>query len=560
LSVQSVPINGDEAVRRLQEHLGSPTLFAEILVARGFTDPVDVETFLNPKLEHLSDPFSMPDMSKGVDRVIQAVRQKECVALFADYDADGITSAALLLNFLTKMGCEPLVYIPKRKEGYGLNGPAIEYLAGQGTSLLICLDCGSSNYDEVLLAKARGMDVVILDHHETPSLEPQAEALINPKRPCSSFPTRDLAACGVVFFFLMALRRVATKLGLLTRKVNLKKELDLVTVGTVADMVPLLKDNRILVRFGLEVMATRPRTWLRTFLKKHPVLNGNLAGYGLGFVIIPRINAMGRVDDPMVALQFLLSEDNDASGKLLETLQVTNKKRQQIEETILKEALEQLAGRDAESESVIVLYKEDWPVGVIGIAAQRLAEMFKKPAVVITEVGGIWKGSARGAEGVDLHHAIGSVSSLLIRYGGHRHACGLSILEENLETFRTQFDQVVKGERMPGRRSVNCDATLSFVDLNKGLVEWLERLYPFGIGNPRPSFLLTPTSVSVVKNRFIRMTDERNRIWHGNVQRQTQLPGAEQYQVVASPIIRQEMGETFIHLQIRDIFPAETPV
>lgn len=553
-----MPANGDDdAVRQIQERLGSPPLVARILADRGIADPVEAEAFLSPRLEYLSDPFSLPDAAKGVERVIQAIRQEEPIALFADYDADGITSAALLLNMLKRMGCEPFTYIPKREEGYGLNAVAIERLAGQGTRLLICLDCGSSNNEEVLLAMARGMDVVILDHHEVPSLEPQAVALINPKRACSSFPTRELAACGVTFFFLMALRRIASQLGLLAEKVNLKQELDLVTVGTVGDMVPLLKDNRILVRFGLEVMKRKPRTWLRAFLRKHPVLNGNLAGYGLGFVIIPRINAMGRVDDPKLALQFLLCDDPEMSSSLLETLQATNRKRQQIEESILTDALDQLAGQDIENQNSIVLYKEDWPVGVIGIAAQRLAEMYKKPAVVLTKVNGVWKGSARGAEGVNLHNAIGLVSSLLIRYGGHRHACGLSISEENIETFQREFDQTIKDSRTASSRSINCDAVLSFVDLTKELVEWLERLHPFGIGNPRPSFLLSPAGMSVVRDRFIRMTDEQKRVWHGSLQRQIQIPDAAQYQVVASPVIREEMGNAFIHLQIRDILAAE---
>jgi single-stranded-DNA-specific exonuclease len=555
-----VPDNGDEdAVRRLQAHLRAPAIVAQILEARGIIDPADAERFLNPKLEHLSDPFSLRDAAKGVDRLIQAIRLRERVALFSDYDADGITSAALLYNFLKGMGCESLVYIPRREEGYGLGTAAVEYLSGQGVRLLICLDCGSSNYDEVLLAKTKGMDVVIIDHHEVPSPEPQAEALINPKRAGSVFPTRDLAACGVTFFFIMALRRVAHKLGLLKSSVNLKKELDLVTVGTIADMVPLLGDNRILVRFGLEVMRKKPRMWLRTFFRKHPNLKDNLAGYGLGFVIIPRINAMGRVDDPNVALQFLLSEDSEVSMNLLETLQATNRRRQQIEESILNEALEKLADQDMENQSSIVLYKEDWPIGVIGIAAQRLAEMFKKPAVIVTKVDGIWKGSARGADGLNLHHAIGSVSSLLIRYGGHRHACGISISEENLERFQAEFDAVVKEVRTLGGRSVNCDASLSFTDLTKDLVEWLERLHPFGIGNPRPSFLLSPAEVSIVRDRFVRMTDERKRIWHGTLQRQVQIIEASQYHVVASPVIRQDVGETFIHLQVRDVFPVESP-
>jgi single-stranded-DNA-specific exonuclease len=198
-------------------------------------------------------------------------------------------------------------------------------------------------------------------------------------------------------------------------------------------------------------------------------------------------------------------------------------------------------------------------VGVIGIAAQRLAEMFKKPAVIMTKVEGIWKGSARGADGLNLHHAIGSVSSLLIRYGGHRHACGISICEENLERFQAEFDHVVKEVRETGHRSISCDASLSFVDLTKELVEWLERLYPFGIGNPRPSFLLSPIEMSIVRNRFIRITDEQKKIWHGTLQRQAQIPDAPRYQVVASPIIREDMGESFIHLQVRDILPAEGP-
>lgn len=554
----SVGDSTSEAARRLQDHLKSPLLVAEILVNRGISEPGDADAFLNPRLEHLSDPFALPDMDKGVERVLQAISRGERVALFADYDADGITSAALLLGFLRLMGNEALVYIPRREEGYGLNEAALGRLASQGVQLLVCLDCGSSDCREIAFARSQGMDVVVLDHHEVPSLEPEVDALVNPKRSGSTFPTRDLAACGVTFFFLMALRRRASQRGMLPTRVNLKKELDLVTVGTVADMVPLHKDNRILVRFGLEVMKTKPRTWLRTFARKHPVLNGNLAGYGLGFVIIPRINAMGRVADPAVSLQFLLADDEEVSANLLETLHSTNRKRQQIEEIILNEALEEIAGTDMDSQASIVLYKEGWPIGVIGIAAQRLAEMFRKPAIIITKVDGVWKGSARGADGLDLHQAISSLSPLLIRYGGHRHACGLSIAETNLEQFRMDFNQAVKKGRTTAGRSVPSDAALAFHDLTKELVEWLERLHPFGIGNPRPSFLLSPRSVSFVKERFVRMVDERNRIWHGNLQRATPIPEASRYHVVASPMIRHEMDEDFIHFQVRDIFPAET--
>ena len=329
----------------------------------GIFRPEKAKLFLYPKVEDLSDPFLLPDMEKVVARVIKAIQAKEKMCLYGDYDADGVTSAALMINFLKHFGITPVVYLPERREGYGLNKTAVRKLKEEGVTLLICLDCGSTNIEEIKEANALGIETIVIDHHEPGEELPPAYGIINPKRKGARFPTRELAACGVVFFFLLALRRVLSRNGQLPGTINLKRELDLVALGTVADMVPLTGDNRVIVRFGMEVMRKRPRTWLRSFYASGIVASGVVDEYSLGFIIIPRINASGRVSSPDAALRFLISEDEAASRAMLAELHDINRQRQRIEQETVKEAVEAIESENLADRNSIVLFREGWHVG-----------------------------------------------------------------------------------------------------------------------------------------------------------------------------------------------------
>jgi single-stranded-DNA-specific exonuclease len=297
-------------IHEIAEGSGVPHLIARILVARGVRTPDEAHVFLRPRLADLSDPFLLPDMDRGVTRLIEAVARGERICIWGDYDADGISSLALMSNFLTRLEVVPVIHIPTREEGYGLHVDKVEDLAKEGVSLIVSLDCGSSNGAEIAHARSLGMDTIVIDHHEMGSEVPPAVAVINPKRQDSRFPTRDLAACGVTFFFLLGLRRVMHGKGLIPAHINLKRELDLVTVGTVGDMVPLTGDNRILVRHGMEVMNTKPRAWLKSMLDSRVISKGLVNEFALGFIIIPRINAAGRVARPLPAHEFLVARDS----------------------------------------------------------------------------------------------------------------------------------------------------------------------------------------------------------------------------------------------------------
>jgi single-stranded-DNA-specific exonuclease len=540
-----------DAAARLVASLNLPPLVAQILSIRGIATPEAAEKFLYPSLEHLSDPFLLPDIDVAIKTIVQGISEHKKIGVFGDYDADGITSCVLMVNFLNQVGVTPEVYLPKRAEGYGLNEEAVCELSRKGVELIICLDCGSSNVDEITIARQMGLDVVVIDHHEIPGPHPPACALVNPKRKDSLFPSRELAACGVTFFVLLALRRTMDRKGLLAQPINLKKELDIVTVGTVADMVPLMGDNRILVKFGMDMMQKHPKTWLKSFFRQSILSKGKIDAYALSFVIIPRINAAGRVSDPLSAFQFLIATDQGQADTLLGDLDKTNKQRQSMEEVIVREAQESIEEMGLIDNVSLVLRKEHWPVGVIGIAAQKLAEAHKKPCIIFTKVDGIWKGSARSVPGLDLHSTVSSVSSLLLRFGGHKYACGLSMAEENAALFNVAFEEAVQNRLLGYEKSVTVDAAVEFDDLSQELVEYIELLAPFGYGNPRPNLLFSPSFVTL-NNRFVKLTDNKNRIWYGNLQKRMELPSTADVRVIACPTFKGDLGEKFIHFQIRE--------
>jgi single-stranded-DNA-specific exonuclease len=550
--------NRVKTVQAIAGDLGVPELMARILVARGIESAAAARIFLKPKLEDLSDPFLLPDMQKGVDRIIMAITRRETICLYGDYDADGVTSLALMINFLKHFEVTPITYIPTRQDGYGLHVSAINTFHERGVTLLVSLDCGSSNVEEVRYAADCGIDTVIIDHHEMGHGVPPAYALINPKRKESLFPTRDLAACGVTFFFLLALRRTMHAKGLLGKTMNLKKELDIVTVGTVGDMVPLTGDNRIMVKHGMEMMNKHPKAWLKAMHNSRAITKGIIDEFTLGFIIVPRINAAGRVSEPEKSLNFLVSEDEPGAAPYLKTLEDANKHRRRIEEQILREIVNDLKKDHLAERSSIVVFNEKWHVGVLGIVAQKLAEMFKKPSIVITKQNNTWKGSGRGAAGVDLFETITSLSPLLLKYGGHRYACGISLTEENLTLFVDAFEKSVKNDDVvETKREIICDSRAEFDELTTELMEYIGQLSPFGIGNPRPNLSLNPAGIEPLKYGRVKITDRSKRTWYGYMQADQHIPRSDNLYCIVSPVLREEMGERFINLNIKDI--AEIP-
>ncbi len=542
---------------RIAQELGLPHVISRILTARGISTPSEAEAFLNPKLDDLSDPFLLPDIDRAVSRVSDAIRSGEQICLYGDYDADGISSVALMVNFLTQLGVYPLTHIPERKEGYGLNVESLKKLKAAGAELLICLDCGSTNNNEIKWAREEGLDVIVIDHHELADPLPPAYALINPKRQDARFPTKELAACGVTFFFLLALRRRLSGQELLPNPINLKRELDIAALGTVGDMVPLTGDNRVIARFGMEMMRKQPRTWLTSFFKKRLIPSGKIDEYAVSFVIVPRINAAGRVSHPAHALDFLVCREEDKSLAALSVLHEANRRRQRIEEKTLEETVEILNRDGLMERNSIVLFKEDWHAGVIGIVAQKLTESFGKPTIIITRAEDIWKGSGRGGEDIDLYDTVSSLAPLLLRFGGHKYACGVSLSTENLLPFRDAFDAAVSGRPAEREKMPRFDTEATFDELTGEAIGLMEMLSPFGVGNPRPLFLLRPRKVvSLGKNR-VKVTDDAGRTWVGWAPKRGILPDDGAVDIVASASIREERGERFVQLNIRNYVTVE---
>ncbi len=535
---------------RFVEELGIPPLTARILFSRGIRTVEDAKSFLYPELKDLSDPYLLPDMEQAVLRVVEAISKGEKICVYGDYDADGVSSCAITANFFRSLNRPLEFYIPTREEGYGINRKSLEKLKEKGISLLIALDLGTTNFEEISFAKSLGIDTIVIDHHEVKNVYPPAFAFVNPKREDSLFPTRELAACGVTFFFLIALRRELAKRKILDFHINLKKELDLVTLGTLADMVPLVGDNRLLTKFGLEMMKRWPRQWLKSFYLSKILPDGRLDNYSLNFVIIPRINAPGRILDAKRSLHFLTEEDPLASLSLLRELDEANRKRQKIEEKILEEIEAHLSEGAISQKKGLVLFSENWHIGVLGIVAQRIVESYGKPAIVLTSVDGVIKGSGRGTEKLNLYECLCALSPLLLKYGGHKYACGLSLQRENLELFSQSFDSLV-GSYTSGEEIKKYDTDADFDELSREVLDSFELLGPFGPGNPPPRILLFPERIYESGGR-LKIIDKRKRVWYGFIQKGKGPIPERVFGVIATPVLKEEMGEDFINLLIQD--------
>jgi len=442
-------------------------------------------------LHNLHNPFLLNDMDLAVERIEKAIMRKEKITIFGDYDADGVTSTSILYMFLKDNGADVDYFIPNRfSDGYGMNVDAIRKIADNGTDLIITVDNGIAAYDEVEYAKSLGVDVIVTDHHECPKRLPDCCAVINPKREDSTYPFSELAGVGVTFKLITALNKEG-----LERVI--KKYILITAIGTIADIVPLNDENRAIVIMGLKMVGYDNNFGVNALLNVSGIEGeGKVSDFSFG--IVPRINAAGRLEDASVCVELFSSNDNLRCLEIAKKIDELNTQRQDIEKSIADAVFEQIDDKKLYKDNVIVVYGENWNSGVIGIVASKVSEKYYKPCIVLTnDADGIVKGSGRSVSGFNLYDALSFCSDLLIKFGGHSLAAGLSLSEENIELFRTKVneyaDNLLNGEGFV--QKINIDYVLkdSFLDIKT--IKSIEVLEPYGIGNPKPVFALHDVEV-----------------------------------------------------------------
>ncbi|MCX7994163.1 MAG: single-stranded-DNA-specific exonuclease RecJ [candidate division WOR-3 bacterium] len=462
-----------------------PAVIVQILKNRGYKTAQEIETFFAPTPAELHDPFMFSDMEKAVARIEKALERKERILIHGDYDADGITGMAMLYRNFKKLGLDVYCYIPHRLiEGYGVSKLGIEYALQNGCTLMITVDCGITAFEELNYAKSKNLDVIICDHHNPKSEIPVVDALLNPKLAHCNYPFKELAGVGVVFKFLQGIYRK-----LCLDEAELLSDLDLVALGSVVDVVPLTGENRYLVKLGLKKMQKSKKAGIQALIKVSG-LKGELTAYHLGFIIGPRINACGRLRDAKAALELLLTDDYQKACLLAQELSADNEKRQKVEDEILQEAVNMIEAKHLYDKRVIVLGKENWHEGVVGIVASRIVEEYAKPAIVLTLKEKIAKGSARSVSGFDIAEALNFCADLLMKFGGHKQAAGLELSKSNLDSFVEKINQYAQGfdEHIFMKRHYY-DIKLDLKDINEEIVYFLKYFEPTGMENPQPVFL-----------------------------------------------------------------------
>ncbi|HHX74787.1 MAG TPA: single-stranded-DNA-specific exonuclease RecJ, partial [Firmicutes bacterium] len=483
-----VPPAEEKTIDLLARELGLHRLTAAALYRRGIRTPREAELFLSCDLSGLGDPFSLSGAEKAAARLAQAVAEREQILICGDYDVDGITATALLVLVLKELGPAVEYYIPSRfAEGYGLQGESLQQFAARGGRLAVTVDCGINSFAEMQQAQALGLDLIITDHHTCFPGERPALAVLNPKQEHCLYPDKQLAGVGVAFTLLRAL---FARLGLPAGK--LYDYLDLVALGTIADVVPLLGENRIFVKHGLERLAQTARPGLQELIRLAGLPAQRLTARQVAFILAPRINAAGRLGEAGPAVEMLLAEGAEAEV-LAAKLDDLNRRRQQIEKNILAET--QLLAAAEEDAPALVLWQEGWNPGVIGIVAGRLATACRRPVALIALDGGEGRGSIRTAPGYDVVAALNECAGLLERYGGHPEAAGFTLSADRLEAFRAAFCRAVAA-RKPEEVPMPVVAEAGLAEMDVALAAELAALEPYGHGNPEPLFLLKDAEVS----------------------------------------------------------------
>ncbi len=478
-------------------------IMLNLLAKRGIKNAVEIEKYFHPDYDSdLSDPIIVVGMEKAVERILEAKKKKEKIAIFGDYDADGVTASAVLYEAFLAFGFtnDIICYIPDRQtEGYGLNVKAINYLYKKGVQLIITVDCGIANAKEVEEAKKLKIDVIITDHHYIPPKLPKAYAVINPHIENSGFNFDDLAGVGVAFSLAQALSEKINNF----KKEQLKWLLDLVAIGTIADCVPLLGENRVLVKYGLLVLSKTKRKGLREMFKvgRIDISENNLpSSHKVAFQISPRLNAAGRMDHANVAYELLIEKDSVSARDLALEIENNNQQRQKITKEIFQE-VEAIVNHHFQNKKFILAKSSHWPVGLLGLVAGKITEKFKKPTLIMQQQEDKLVGSLRSIPEVNIVKNLEKCHNLLIKFGGHPQAAGMSIKPENLEKFYEKMERLVE-EEMKKKKAVNSleiDLEIRLDDINWDLLNDLKKMEPFGTGNPEPIFLARNVAISDLK-------------------------------------------------------------
>ncbi|MAF24060.1 single-stranded-DNA-specific exonuclease RecJ [bacterium] len=477
-------------------------LFSQLLFNRGFKTPAEVDEFMEPDYnQDLHDPFIFVDMKKAIDRIFKALEKKESILVYGDYDADGVSSSAVMVSIIRDLGGQVKVRIPFReKEGYGLNPEAVKEIIENKVNLVITVDCGVGNVEEVAGLQDKGIDVIITDHHSEPETLPKALALINPNLKREKYPFKGLSGAGVAFKVAQALSSEHSKYKVTPLPEGYEKWLlDLVSIGTVADMMQLLGENRTIVHFGIVVLRKTKRVGLQALSKQMKYSLAEADAGTIGFQIGPRLNAAGRLNHASTAYQLLVTEDREEATSLADELEATNKERQRITDEIKKEAKAQIG--EVKTQKLLAAHGAGWPTGVVGLVSGRITDEFHRPSLVIGKSQAGLVGSGRSIPGFDITAALRSSSEFLERFGGHKQACGFTIKDEaSLQPFIDKMTNLAakKLSNKDIQKVVEVEAEVDIVEVNWDLWEDLRKLEPYGVGNPQPILLAKEVVVSEI--------------------------------------------------------------
>ena len=482
-----------ESIEKIQNEFKVSSLLATIIVNKGLKTKEEIEVFLNPTRNDFHDPYLMPDMEIAVNRILKAIENKEKVIIYGDYDVDGITSITVLKKFLSDRGLQVDQYIPNRlDEGYGLNKAAIEKIVEQKYNLMITVDCGISGIEEIEYANSLGLETIITDHHEPSDILPNAIAVVDAKRKDNKYPCNQLAGVGVVFKLTQA---ISQKLGLDAKEYL--KFLDIVCVGTISDIVPLVDENRVIAKLGLKLVEVTKNIGLRTLLKQ--IGYKKIDSSAISFGVAPRINACGRMGHEKEALELFLTEDLAKAEQIAGRLNDYNKQRQDIEKRIYTEVLEKTE-KGEKDKPCIVLADENWHHGVIGIVASKITDIYYKPSILICFEGNEGKGSGRSIPGFDLYEALTNCNQNIDKFGGHAMAIGISVSKENFPKFKEDFEKYTENANIKDLVPIiNIDSEISIKDMQTETVRELDMLEPYGEANKMPIFMYRNLKIDSIR-------------------------------------------------------------
>ncbi len=577
--------NSAHAIAKIARKLNIHPIIAKLLYSRGYTDEASVRTFVRMESEMLCNPFQMKDMVRGIERIQKAIEQKEKITVYGDYDVDGVTSVCTLYLYLKSKGAIIDYHIPNRAgEGYGVSRAAIDQIKESGCSLIVTVDTGVTANAEVDYAKEVGIDFVITDHHECHSDLPGAVAIINPHRPDCQYPFKELAGVGVVFKLICAYEERVCRKNRRDAALKIFSEYaDLVAIGTIADVMPIKSENRIIVSYGLKMIENTERPGLIALIEASSAKDGQrnerrkkrtkiTSGF-IGYTLAPRINAAGRIKSAGIAVEMFLAQNLDKARKISEELCLANKERQNEENKIMKEAYELLEKMNVDDSPVIVLDADTWHHGVIGIVSSRLTEKYSKPSILVSFEGNesdtptpddIGKGSGRSIKGLNLVDALCYCSEHLTKFGGHELAAGLSVKRSELDNFRNKINEYArlnlrKEDMVP---TVEADCEIKFSDINIYLAEQLQQLEPYGVGNPVPAFVTRDlwvneiSSVSDGKHTKLVLSDGTSSVtamYFSNSPESLGIYSGDKIDIMFNLDINEWLGRKNVQLIIKDI-------